>query len=408
LALLALASLVVQLLGVTVDFNQYLLQLYERGVDSAETIFRADLSPHLGHWGLLRDGVWDLAWAQNIARGVDWHRLLWPLGLLVVVLAGWFAAGRLGSLGRKGSALVGVVALVLLGTSMVSVARLPEPADDWQAGSQQLSASMEATARPGDVMILDLLAYSSHLDLATSFQDRYKAAPGYWGWARQEPVSRERQTLLANMNQEYQRLWLTLDTTPEADPASTTERWLDENAYRVESRWLSPSMRLVRYELAGGRSGEAPEKRLDLRFGDQMWLMDFGPGPPEARAGEVWPFSLLWQAEGVVSEDYVVFVQLLDADGGLRAQLDRQPVGGFRPTSTWQPGELVRDNYGLQLPADLPSGDYRLIAGLYLPATMERASITSAEGLYLGDFAALSHIEVLSGNQSGALEEGHP
>jgi hypothetical protein len=362
---------------------------------------------------LLRNGVWDLAWAQDLASGVDWLRVLAPLALLFATLAGWLVTGRLGWLGRKGSALLGVAALMLLGLAMVSVARLPEPADDWQAGSQELSTSLQAMSRPGDVMIVDMLAYSSHWDLATSLLDRYKAAPGYWGWARQEPVSTERQALLAHMSQEHRRLWLALDTTPEADPASTTERWLDEHAFRVDNRWLSPSIRLVRYELSGDRLSKAPEQRLNLRFGDRLWLRAYHAGPPDARAGEVWPFSLFWQAEEVIaadlwSEDYIVFVQLLDQNGSLRAQLDRQPVGGFRPTSTWQPGEMVRDSYGLELPADLPSGDYRVIAGLYLPATMERVSVTDAEGLIVGDFATLSHIKVLSASQSESQEEGRP
>jgi hypothetical protein len=405
---LALVSIVVQLLGVAVDFNEYLLLLYERGIDSAGAIFRAELSPHLGHWALLRDGVWDLVWAEDLAAGVDWLRVLAPLGLLFVTLAGWLVARRLGWLGRHGSALLGVVAFLLLGLAMFSVARLPEPADDWQTGCQELSTYLRAMSQPGDVLIVDMLAYSSHWDLATSLLDRNKAVPGYWGWARQEPVSPERQALLARMSEEHRRLWLALDTTPEADPASTTERWLDEHAFRVNDRWLSPTMRLVRYELGGDRLGEAPEQRPNLRFGDRLWLREYHAGPPEAHAGEVWPFSLFWQAEEVMAEDYVVFVQLLDQNGGLQAQLDRQPVGGFRPTSTWQPGEMVRDSYGLELPADLPSGDYRLIAGLYLPATMERVTVADSEGLLLGDFATLSHIKVLSASQREPQEEGRP
>jgi len=256
---------------------------------------------------------------------------------------------------------------------------------------------------------LDLLAYSSHWDLATSLMDRYKARPAYWGWARQEPLSAGRQALLAGMGREYQRLWLVLDRTPEADPASTTERWLDGNAFRVDDQWLSPAMRVVRYELAGDRLGATPEQHLDLRLGDRLRLKGYSPGgATEVQAGKVLSFSLFWQAEQMVSEDYAVFVQLLDQDGRLRVQLDRQPVGGFRPTSTWQTGEMVRDNYGLELPADLSQGDYQLITGLYLPASMARLAVASADGVPLGDFATLGRIKVLSGNRSESHEEGGP
>ncbi len=104
-----------------------------------------------------------------------------------------------------------------------------------------------------------------------------------------------------------------------------------------------------------------------MRLGDRLRLVGYSPaGPLEVHAGDVLTFSLLWQAERPVEQDYFVFVQLLDQEGRLRAQVDRPPVGGFRPTPTWQPGQLIRDNYGLALPPDLPPGRYQLIAGLYL------------------------------------------
>jgi hypothetical protein len=62
-----------------------------------------------------------------------------------------------------------------------------------------------------------------------------------------------------------------------------------------------------------------------------------------------------------------VFVHLLDQDGSLIAQLDRQPEG--YPTSDWQPGERVMDSYLVKLPAGLDEGEYLLQTGFYyLPA----------------------------------------
>jgi hypothetical protein len=392
LAALALLSLGVQILGVAVDFNQYLLQLYERGIDSSEANFRADLSPMLGHWNLLRAGEWDLVWARDVARGLDWTMLLLPLALLVVAGGGWYAGRRAGRPGRWLLAGIGVGLLV---ASAVVVAHLPAPADDWEGGAQALSARMEDAAQPGDALIVDLLPYANHLARTTALLERYKATPTYWGWARQEPVSSERQALLARLVQEHSRLWLALDTTPEGDPASTTEQWLDEHAFRVESEWLSPEMRLVRYQLPSGALDDEPQARLNLRLGDRLWLDGTSPrGTLEAQAGQDLVFSLFWQAEASVDESYVVFVQLLDQAGRLWAQADRVPVGGFRPTHTWQPGQVIRDNYGLALPPDVPAGQYRLIAGLYLPSSMERLEIRDAEGNPIGDYALLAEVTV--------------
>jgi hypothetical protein len=394
---LVLASLLVQILGVAVDFNRYLVILYDRGIDSGDAIFRADLNPLFGHWRLLRSGEWDLAWARELATGVGWQRLLWPLLLLASAVAGWWLALRLK---RRGRWLLAAASTILLVLTMLSVARLPASAGEWQVGCQALTETLSEAARPGDVLIVDMLPYANHMLLATSLLERYKAAPAYWGWAREEPLSEERLALLSALVQEHQRLWLALDTTPEADPASTTERWLDEHAFRVEERWLSPALRLVRYQLPPDGLDDTPQAPLDLRLGDRLVLTGYSPFEPfEIQAGEALPFSLFWQAVQPEEQDFVVFVQLLSQGGELQAQVDRTPVGGFRPTSTWQPGEVIRDNYGLALPPDLPPGRYQLIVGLYSPSSMERLAVSTSEGAPMGDYVPLA--EVVVGGEEG-------
>jgi hypothetical protein len=398
LAAVGLLSLGVQVLGVAVDFNQYLLILYQRGIDSADINFQAALSPLVGHWALLREGTLDLVWARDLTAGLNWPPLLISLLLLFGASAGWYAHRRLTWGARWLTAGVGIVLLAL---AAVTVARLPAPATDWEVGSQSLSTILEEEGQRGDMVIVDLLPYANHLDLAIPLLDRYKATPAYWGWARQEPVSEERQATLSELSKEHRRVWLALDTTPEGDPASTTERWLDDHAYRVESQWLSPAMRLVRYQLSAGSLDRVPQARLDLRLDDQVQLAGYTPaGPWEVQAGGVLTFSLFWEIEQPLAQDYVVFVQLLDQAGGLQAQVDRMPVGGFQPTSAWQPGQLVRDNYGLELPVDLLPGQYRLITGLYLPASMERLAVSTADGVPLGDHVELTGVVVVG--------EGHP
>ncbi len=55
-----------------------------------------------------------------------------------------------------------------------------------------------------------------------------------------------------------------------------------------------------------------------------------------------------WRAPVSPLPDMSVFVHLLDASGALIAQADQfAPVYGWRPLSTWQPGEIIRDVYAL-------------------------------------------------------------
>ncbi len=90
--------------------------------------------------------------------------------------------------------------------------------------------------------------------------------------------------------------------------------------------------------------------------------------------------TLAWQATVAPPLDYTAFVHLLGPDGALAAQLDRPPAG--YPTSDWRPGEIVVDHFRVDLPDDLPPGDYSLQTGFYDPATTTR----------LGDAAGLGSV----------------
>ena len=68
-----------------------------------------------------------------------------------------------------------------------------------------------------------------------------------------------------------------------------------------------------------------------------------------------------------LSESYRVFVHLLSEDGRIVAQADGLPAGWTRPTTGWLPGEFIIDRHTIALPTTLPSGNYTLTTGLYLP-----------------------------------------
>ena len=67
-------------------------------------------------------------------------------------------------------------------------------------------------------------------------------------------------------------------------------------------------------------------------------------------------------------------------DGELVAQSDGPPRAGTYPTSIWDAGERVVDERVLVLPPDLPAGRYRLLAGLYDPATGTRLPAFDLDG----------------------------
>lgn len=81
--------------------------------------------------------------------------------------------------------------------------------------------------------------------------------------------------------------------------------------------------------------------------------------------------QLWWRADAPISDDWTVFTHLLGrpkADGStIWAGLDAQPGQGSVPTRTWQPGDVILDEYQIPLPTELPAGEYRLEIGWYRP-----------------------------------------
>jgi hypothetical protein len=116
----------------------------------------------------------------------------------------------------------------------------------------------------------------------------------------------------------------------------------------------------------------------------------FGTAPPEApaladlgpvrllsadvrgRRDDRWDVRLRWQGDERTQISYTVFLQLLDPQGRVRGQVDAVPQGGGYPTMWWLPGEVVDDELTIELAPDAPPGPYRLITGLYDPATGTR------------------------------------
>lgn len=124
-------------------------------------------------------------------------------------------------------------------------------------------------------------------------------------------------------------------------------------------------------------------------FDDKVALLDMQVDWANFAPGGQLPVTITWQGLSQMSEDYTVFVQVLDAAERIVGQVDAWPVQGTRPTSDWQPGEVITDPHVVQLSADIPPvqpGDsYEIHVGLYLLATLQRLPTLDAEGNPMGD-----------------------
>jgi hypothetical protein len=112
------------------------------------------------------------------------------------------------------------------------------------------------------------------------------------------------------------------------------------------------------------------------------------------RPGDGIHLTLFWQCLEKMDQDYTVFTHLIDEKQTLWGQKDNPPADGFYPTSQWEVGEIVRDQYDIAISPEAPPGEYQLEVGMYLAETGERLEAIGEEGAWPGSSVLLARIGV--------------
>lgn len=137
----------------------------------------------------------------------------------------------------------------------------------------------------------------------------------------------------------------------------------------------------------------ADAETVNAKVGNAITLLASAMNSPPRR-GDSLALTLYWRADSKIEKDYTVFIHLLDASGDVRAQIDAQPRGGAYPTSLWDSGEIVRDEYSVELPPDLAAGDYSIELGMYEFPSLARLSVADSNGTPMGDRLILTTVKV--------------
>lgn len=137
-----------------------------------------------------------------------------------------------------------------------------------------------------------------------------------------------------------------------------------------------------------------PVHPMWANFADQMELWGYDVSPEVGSAGHPLTVTLYWHALRDVPVDYTVFVHLLDSEGHLVAQHDGAPWWQIPfPTTSWMPGETLRDRHVLQLPPDLAPDRDTFQIGVYDWQTMERLPIVE-NNVPVNNYVELGSIEI--------------
>ncbi len=245
----------------------------------------------------------------------------------------------------------------------------------------QMMQFIAAHAQPGDAIILNNPLQKPLYRYYAPNLPAYFLPDG--DASLQDPGSRAQ---LAQIAQTHPRVWLVQFGNPaEYDPTGYLEQWLAANAFKALARgFVDAALNL--YALPNPAPAVTRELRATL--GDTIQLRGYDLDRTEIAPGQIAQLTLRWQATAPVAARYKVFAHVLGEhnpamQSPVWAQMDHEPVGGTRATTTWQPGETIVDRYGLLLPTEIPPGAYQIEIGMYDPQTGARAPALDAAGTRL-------------------------
>jgi len=268
------------------------------------------------------------------------------------------------------SRLVGmVITLVVVSTMSLATLQVLTNTDnakspDWR----ELFTYMQSKSQSGDLLLYDFpeptILFYNHDRLPTALVPRSGKLP------RQEIVQQLEDSIAG-----YDRVWLIPLVRSWWDREGDVPVWLDTYADRVDIRFFR-GVHLALY--LPPESWQETMTHQSRRTRNEVELLGFRLGPPGSNSPVIaepdksLALSLYWHSNGATDISLTVFTHLIGPDGLVYGQWDNPPVGGAYPTTKWQPGEQIVDQYHIPVNENAPPGAYRLVIGMYDPATGER------------------------------------
>lgn len=253
--------------------------------------------------------------------------------------------------------------------------------DDYRS----IAAYLKALAGPDDAILLNA---PGQVDVFSQYDH---------GPATVYPLPADRplnpQATAAALNRilaEHRRVYAIYWATGQSDPEGLIEGRLAQSAFKAWDSWTG-DLRFVAY------SAEPPPEPIPFTdppaFGESIRLDAAGISEAPLQPGDIARTLLNWSTTAPLDRSYKTTLQLLDPANQVVAQVDSEPVGGSRPTTTWKPGEVVADPSGLPIPLGTPPGAYPLILAVYDATTGARLPVITAEGA--GDHVRLGAVTVV-------------
>ncbi len=141
----------------------------------------------------------------------------------------------------------------------------------------------------------------------------------------------------------------------------------------------------------------SPQHPRAVDAGDFASLRGFDIEANALTRGETVRVRLYWDARKPADQNYTAFVHLVGplnpaTNSAVWAQDDKQPGGGTYPTTRWQQGETVVEEYIFKIPPEAAPGAYRIETGLYALAAGARVPLFEKNTRALNDAVILQNL----------------
>lgn len=178
---------------------------------------------------------------------------------------------------------------------------------------------------------------------------------------------------LADIAQRYRRLYTFFYVPYEADPTGVIAGWLRHNAFMSSNRWYG-GVELATYELGEPRS---PPRDINVQFGERLQIARAVVDPVVTHPKDAVRVLLEWRAIDLTGQRLSIFVHLLGSAGQIVGQYDVPLLGevAAEPSNN-QTGQT---RLAVPIPPDTPPGTYRLVFGVYDPASGARLRLTNGD-----------------------------
>ncbi|GAB4516958.1 MAG: hypothetical protein OHK0046_23080 [Anaerolineae bacterium] len=335
-------------------------------------------------------------------RGVDisYGRLLFPMlpALAVLMVWGWRQwVGRLGTVFLIAPLIV--MALITPDTvirpaypPLVPVAAVPETARRLDVGAETFDllayTLQDQVVQPGDDLRFSLYLRGTHaenpalvlsvVDLRTPDEalGQVQVYPGMAALDSINPAQVYRAVLRVPLDAdaELTPTLLALQIAPFVPEPFRDVALVDGTGTPLETLLVDaavfhdPAVRMP-----------PPETPLEAAFGDVIALEGYTLSAEGVAPGDTVEIAFMWRGLAPIPEDWILTVQVLDANGRLLTQSDGMPTR--YPTSAWLPGVAFIDQRQLMIPAEAALGDYHLAVAWYRRADFARLPTNAPDNL---------------------------